>query len=410
MGEEPPLPSLFRRALITSSKALNLPTIEDKTQELVQSALSDLRQCTAHIAKLALFSPNEQLADIPTRDLVYLLVPYVLSEAQSRVRVTELEDRVDLAREVKRHLEAYIHYLELYEIVTHADKELYERPASSVTDPAKRRELKIKQYKREKDIKARMEAVRKRTNQSTSEPSSNVELIVSVLPDPSSRLDSSSEDPDADTEDILREAVVLLLRFIYAEAQTQLERTNEELELLRVAPSLPPPPAPTDDPRVAKKGAQDDMWRLDAPVNQGGPDGKGPLLDPQGKPLRPFVLLGKNAADRARLQAQVFQADHRLPTMSVEEYLQIEQERGNIITGGGHVHHIKLRLACAHRKIFRPASENKPTSKEQLAMDAEQDGTLFGEEKAEEQRQQDESWAHYTDHNPRGAGNTMNRG
>ncbi|KAI0647427.1 serine/threonine protein phosphatase PP2A-associated protein [Trametes meyenii] len=392
MGEELPLSSLFRRALTTSSRAFNLPTIEDDTQQLVQSALHDLRQCTTHIAKLALFSPNEQLADIPTRDLVYLLVPYVLSEVQSRVRVTEREDRSDLAREVKRYLEAYIHYLELYDIVNQEDRDLYERPTSSVTDPAKRRELKIKRYKREKEIKTRIEAVRRRTSQSISEPTSNIELIASILPGESPKPDSASEEPDADTEDILREAVVLLLRFIYAEAQTQLERTNEELELLRMAPPIPPQPTPTADPRVGKKQAQDDMWKLDAPVNRGGPDGKGPLLDPQGKPLRPFVLLGKTAADRARLQAQVFQADHRLPTMSVEEYLQIEQERGNIITGGG------------------PASENKPTSKEQLAIDAEQDGTLFGEEKAEEKRRKDESWAHYTDHNPKGAGNTMNRG
>ena len=57
-----------------------------------------------------------------------------------------------------------------------------------------------------------------------------------------------------------------------------------------------------------------------------------------------------------------------------------------------------------------PASEAKPTSKEQLAIDAEQDGTIFGEEKAEEKRQKDESWAQFTDANPRGAGNTMNRG
>ena len=50
------------------------------------------------------------------------------------------------------------------------------------------------------------------------------------------------------------------------------------------------------------------------------------------------MILPSNAAERARLQAQVFQAGHRLPTMSVEEYLQIEQERGNIISGGGCVH------------------------------------------------------------------------
>lgn len=60
--------------------------------------------------------------------------------------------------------------------------------------------------------------------------------------------------------------------------------------------------------------------------------------------------------------------------------------------------------------VYRPQSEMKPTSKEQLAMDAEQDGTAFGEDKEEEKRQKDESWAQYTDANPKGAGNTMNRG
>jgi len=43
-------------------------------------------------------------------------------------------------------------------------------------------------------------------------------------------------------------------------------------------------------------------------------------------------------------------------------------------------------------------------------MDAEQDGTAFGDAKAEEKRRKDEEWARFTDANPRGAGNTMNRG
>lgn len=38
------------------------------------------------------------------------------------------------------------------------------------------------------------------------------------------------------------------------------------------------------------------------------------------------------------------------------------------------------------------------------------DGTAFGEDKTEEKRQKDENWAQYADANPRGAGNTMNRG
>ncbi|TBU35609.1 serine/threonine protein phosphatase PP2A-associated protein [Dichomitus squalens] len=390
--EDVPLPSLFHRALTTASRALNLPTIEDETQELIQSALDDLRQCSSRVAKLSLFSANEHLTDIPTRDLVYILVPYALSEVLSRVRTTDRDERLDLVSNVKRYLESFVRYLELYEIITEEDKALYGRAASSVSDPAKRRELKIKQYKREKDIRTRIEALRKRKNPNATDANTNLELIASVLPDPSQNSDEASTEPDADTEDILREAVIFLLRFSYAEAQAQLESTNQELELLRNAPPTPPQRQPSDDPRLAKKREEDSMWKLDAPVNRGGPDGKGPLLDPQGKPLRPFMILPSNADERARFQAQVFQADHRLPTMTIDEYLEVERQRGNIISGGG------------------PASEAKPTSKEQLAIDAEQDGTVFGEEKAEEKRQKDESWAQYTDTHPRGAGNTMNRG
>jgi len=72
--------------------------------------------------------------------------------------------------------------------------------------------------------------------------------------------------------------------------------------------------------------------------------------------------------------------------------LEIEQQRGNIISGGG------------------PQSEANLTTSEQLALDSEMDGTAFGEERAEEKRQKDEAWARYTDTHPKGAGNTLNRG
>jgi hypothetical protein len=38
------------------------------------------------------------------------------------------------------------------------------------------------------------------------------------------------------------------------------------------------------------------------------------------------------------------------------------------------------------------------------------DGTVDAEEKEEQKRQKDEKWARFADANPRGAGNTMNRG
>lgn len=60
--------------------------------------------------------------------------------------------------------------------------------------------------------------------------------------------------------------------------------------------------------------------------------------------------------------------------------------------------------------IYSPQSETALTTSEQLALDAEYDGTAQGEERSEQKRLKDENWARYTDDNPRGAGNTMNRG
>ena len=111
-----------------------------------------------------------------------------------------------------------------------------------------------------------------------------MELIASILPKTVRQEEGSAEeDLDGDTEEVLREALILLLRLIYAEAQAQLVSTKQELELLRNAPPEPPTSAPTNDPRVERRRAEDGMWKLDAPLNRGGPDGKGPLLDPQGK-------------------------------------------------------------------------------------------------------------------------------
>lgn len=62
------------------------------------------------------------------------------------------------------------------------------------------------------------------------------------------------------------------------------------------------------------------------------------------------------------------------------------------------------------RSLFRAASAALPTTSEQLALDSEMDGTRQGEERSEAKRLKDENWARFTDENPKGAGNTMNRG
>ena len=164
---------------------------------------------------------------------------------------------------------------------------------------------------------------------------------------------------DQDDEDERRTATLLLLRLAYAQAYAQLASIAQELELLRSAPPAPPlPPQPGTSERARlSPEAERTLWTLDAPRSVGMVQRGGPLLDSSGKvrdpcsafpfsilaygsvcmqPLQPFTILPSAAGgDRARLREQVFQPDHRLPTMTVDEYLEIEQQRGNILTGGG---------------------------------------------------------------------------
>lgn len=63
-------------------------------QDLLQFSLTHLRTLQSRIASLSLFSPNENSEDIATRDLVYLLVPYVCAQVQDRVKAVERDERL----------------------------------------------------------------------------------------------------------------------------------------------------------------------------------------------------------------------------------------------------------------------------------------------------------------------------
>lgn len=107
-----------------------------------------------------------------------------------------------------------------------------------------------------------------------------------------------------------------------------------ELDILSSAPSDAPMAGPSQDPRERRVESEDNTWRLDRVAGQARPR---ELISGGGRVLRPFTILPSTAAmsDRERVRSEVFRSDHRLPTMTIDEYLQEEQRRGNIITGGG---------------------------------------------------------------------------
>lgn len=83
--------------------------------------------------------------------------------------------------------------------------------------------------------------------------------------------DGDEEDGD---EDALRESYLLAIRLIWVQAQTKAESMEQELELLRNVPPLPP---------SQRSEKLDDMWRLDPSIRKEGLDGRGPLMDSSGR-------------------------------------------------------------------------------------------------------------------------------
>jgi hypothetical protein len=104
----------------------------------------------------------------------------------------------------------------------------------------------------------------------------------------------------------------------------------------------------------------------------------GPILSKDGKPLKVFTLTGSNT--RKEIKKGVFRPGHNLPTMSIDEYLEEERARGGIIEGGGEASGIIAEI----------------DEDDHEAMDA---ATIKAR-----------AWDEFVEANPRGSGNTLNRG
>jgi immunoglobulin-binding protein 1 len=247
------------------------------------------------------------------------------------------------------------------------------------------------------------------------------DLIAALLPHsaPDGRGTSDEEELD-DSEDERRTATLLLLRLAYTQAHAQLASIAEEFELLRTAP--PPPSQPGTSSYAPSPEAESTLWTLDAPRG-------GPLLDSTGKVRDPSLVhtasrLGEKNVAIAAVHDIAFWYGRRpsceaagtgVPARSPPAYNVHRRVSRNRATARQYSHGRGVRCQSLVDQMvnlthLRPQSAAKPTSSEQLAMDAEQDGTIFGNAKSEEKRRKDEEWARFTDANPRGAGNTMNRG
>jgi immunoglobulin-binding protein 1 len=167
------------------------------------------------------------------------------------------------------------------------------------------------------------------------------------------------------------------LAYMVHQTFQSLESIAQELHILSLAPPAPPQgqgAAPSDTRQDVRGNRDNYSDRLDTQLP--GLRYSGPILSSDGRPLRPFTLLD----NRQRLQNGVFRPDHNLPTMSIDEYLEEEKRRGGIIEGGG------------EQSGIRPEPDEDDL------------------DKADEETLKARAWDEFKEDNPKGSGNTLNRG
>lgn len=329
-------------------------------QDKLASTIRLYGECIVIADRIALFSPNESLDDISSSDLQFLLLSYRLADLILRI-TGSIENRKENLLQAQKGYEQFLKQLDNYELLTKGDAallEIYQDSPStfstaSTSDAAQRRETKIRRFKEEKELKQKLEYL--------------------------SRNPAAAANDDA----IYRDLQLTSIAYGVHQTFQSLESIAQELHII----SFAPPPdmrnqqqtGATDlRDRDARNLATPYSDRLDAPPGHlsAGLRGPGPILDSKGKPLRPFTL----TTTRQEFKDGVFRPDHSLPTMSIDEYLEEERRRGGIIEGGGE------------------ASGRKPEVDED-DYDVSDAATMKARE-----------WDEYVEANPKGSGNTINRG
>ncbi|OKL56279.1 hypothetical protein UA08_08462 [Talaromyces atroroseus] len=319
----------------------------------VSAAVAKLEECQRLISQVSLFSSNEGLEDIATTDLQFLTVDYLLAELVQRLSSA---NRETVLRRALGEYEKYLTRLDDYNLLSARDRKLFEQYSenpskfslASKSDAANRREVKVARFREEKELKQKLEYF------------------------------SQNQDRLQSDDETTRQLYLAEISLYTHQTFQSLDMIVQELDMLSQMRSAPPTSAETlrDDPRRRDAANQNTYSeRLDAPLSQLLRGGRsGPLLSKTGKPLQPFTLTNR----RTELQNGVFRPGHNLPTMSIDEYLEEERKRGGIIEGG---------------------NNDMPQEIDEDDLD-----------KADEETMKARAWDEFKEANPRGSGNTLNRG
>ncbi|XP_022088421.1 immunoglobulin-binding protein 1-like [Acanthaster planci] len=275
--EAPKLSEIFEDSWRIKQELDNVdkPTNSKSYQDTLQKAIKMLEQATVMVSQLNLFSSNEQLEELPTTDIRYLLLPALLGCLS--LKVTE-EDRLTVVERSKTYFIDFLRRCRQYGVT---EEEIPEDPEPRPHPPKGRpdlmamqanREDKIRRYKEAKEMEKRMKAL------------------------------GAHAEMRNKPEDVQREYYVLCLKKWVGTALEELAGIQQEMEILH------------------------HMARMKSRQEQGTNAEPEPPKEKPRQPMKPFILT------RDAIQAQVFGAGYpSVPTMTLEEFYQKEIAEGKIL-------------------------------------------------------------------------------
>ncbi|NXF13565.1 IGBP1 protein, partial [Smithornis capensis] len=242
-------------------------------QDKVRQGLDALQRATAMVAQLELFSENEELEEIASADLKFLLLPALLGALTLK--------QVDLGRRLEHLESAREHFLRFLKLCRSYGLGTFQLPPSapgqegaaasaqpSLVAMAMGRNAKIERYKQKKELENKVASMR-------------------------SLVESGAAD-----EEQLREFYILQIQKWISTSLEEIESIDQEMVILR-----------------SRDAARQ------APAGPHGPS------RPLRAPVRPFILT------RDAAQARVFGAGYPgLPTMTVDDWYE-QRRRQGIVSG-----------------------------------------------------------------------------
>lgn len=231
-----------------------------------------LKMMAVRVAQLHLFSPNEELDDISTADLKFLLVPYMLADVLGATR--DIAERPQALRQALVFWRAFAGDCQRLGVAHAEDAKAIDRGPEEALDANSKRTEKIARYKRTKELDEKVAYLFKKKRQ--------------VLGDEFLWGHGGAFDEDSE-----RELILALLSRAVSSAAEDIASAAEELPLLEMmANGVRAPAAP-------KKADTE----------------------------KPFIVRIQDKAELHRLYKEmVFQCPFAQPTVTLAEAAEVEME------------------------------------------------------------------------------------